>query len=264
MQDGECDVDGCGVVKPFISVVCPMYNESERIHTLLQDVKWFVQEHPGYLCELICVDDASKDGTVEVVMQMTRNFPVSVQVVPCAENKGKWATLHDGMKLAKGEVVLLLDADGSASVFEILGLPNGTKPVLLRQDVVKRRQVYMGSRFKGKVIGKTLMRAVVSRAYAAFARTMIWYAVGRTTIDDPQCPWKLFAKGLVHDVQWHVERFAGDCELIMVLSRRGAFFNTKGIKFMHMKGSKVRPDAITSMVRDTVKVARVYKGKKYI
>ena len=247
-----------------MSVVVPMYNESERLYAMLSDMRGFVTENPGYVQELILVDDGSKDGTVEVAMQMTRNFPVKVRVVPCAENRGKWSAIHEGMRLAKGEAIVLLDADGSIRIGEIKELHRYLPIWVLKNNIVLKRQVYVGSRFKGVVEGKKWLRAVISRVYAGYARAMLRYSIGRGTVDDPQCPIKVFPREMVEGVEWKVERFAGDCELLAELARKGAFFKSWGVHFIHMRGRKIRSGTAWEMVKDTWRVAKMYRNKRYI
>lgn len=247
-----------------MSVIVPMYNESERLTVMLSDMRGFVLEYPGYVQEVILVDDGSKDGTVEVAMQMTRNFPVKTRILPCAENRGKWSAIHEGMRVAKGEVIMLLDADGSIRMREIINLHRYLPIWILKNSIVVKKQVYVGSRFKGAVEGKTWVRALVSRVYAGYARMVLRYAVGRSTVDDPQCPMKIFPREMVVGVGWRVERFAGDCELLAELARKGAFFKSWGVHFTHMRGSKIRSNTVWEMVKDTWAVAKMYRNKRYI
>jgi dolichyl-phosphate beta-glucosyltransferase len=247
-----------------MSVVVPCYNEAERLYVMLSDMRGFILEYPGYVRELILVDDGSKDGTVEIALQMTRHFPVEVKVVPCAENRGKWSAIHEGMRVAKGEVIMLIDADGSVRMRELIQLHRYLPIWILKNNIVLRKQVYVGSRFKGVVEGKTWLRAVISRVYAGYAKAMLRYATGRGTVDDPQCPIKVFPREMVVGVEWQIERFAGDCELLAELARKGAFFKSWGIHFIHMRGSKIRSNTVWGMMKDTWRVAKMYRNKRYI
>jgi len=83
-----------------VSVIVPAYNEAERIGAVLQAL--IAAERVD---EIIVVDDGSTDGTAEVA----KSFGVKVLSLP--QNMGKAAALDHGVKLARNDVFLFLDAD---------------------------------------------------------------------------------------------------------------------------------------------------------
>ncbi|HEY4298641.1 MAG TPA: glycosyltransferase [Paraburkholderia sp.] len=85
----------------FISCIICAYNEAPRIGKVLT----IATAHPA-LSEVIVVDDGSSDGTLEVVKQ----FP-SVRVIARGVNGGKSAAIVDGIAAARGDLLMLLDAD---------------------------------------------------------------------------------------------------------------------------------------------------------
>ncbi|MFM0731652.1 glycosyltransferase [Paraburkholderia sediminicola] len=86
---------------PRISCVICAYNEAPRIGAVLA----VACIHP-LLDEIIVVDDGSTDGTAEIVEGFA-----SAQLIRCAENQGKSAAMAVGIAAAKGEWLMLLDAD---------------------------------------------------------------------------------------------------------------------------------------------------------
>ncbi|MFQ6117536.1 MAG: glycosyltransferase family 2 protein, partial [Candidatus Bipolaricaulia bacterium] len=81
-------------------MIVPAYNEAERIGAVLQAL--IAAERVD---EIIVVDDGSTDGTAEVA----KRFGVKVLSLP--QNMGKAAALDHGVKLARNDVFLFLDAD---------------------------------------------------------------------------------------------------------------------------------------------------------
>jgi glycosyltransferase involved in cell wall biosynthesis len=86
-----------------ISCIIPAYNESKSIHNILAVVVPLIGTA---LHEVIVVDDMSEDTTKAIV----GTFP-SVQLIAHTENQGKSRTVADGIAVATGEYVFLLDAD---------------------------------------------------------------------------------------------------------------------------------------------------------
>src|SRR6478752_4782789 len=100
---GEPGVAGDEVVRtPYrLSVVIPAYNEGRSIEAVLGRVMAQLPE-----AEVIVVDDASKDDTAAIAER------AGARVVRQAYNKGNGAAVKAGIRAARGEVILLLDADG--------------------------------------------------------------------------------------------------------------------------------------------------------
>ena len=90
---------------PFISVVIPAYNKEEVIVKTINSI--FNLHYPKNKLEVIIVDDGSTDKTYKIAKQFTsKNLKVFTK-----QNKGKSHTLNYGIKRAKGDLVLCLDAD---------------------------------------------------------------------------------------------------------------------------------------------------------
>ena len=90
-----------------LSVVVPVYNEKQTISQILGRIEKTPHEK-----EIIIVDDYSTDGTREILRQMDsrRELP-SARIFYHAVNQGKGAALRTGISEAKGDIVLIQDAD---------------------------------------------------------------------------------------------------------------------------------------------------------
>ncbi|MFI5399529.1 MAG: glycosyltransferase family 2 protein [SAR324 cluster bacterium] len=91
----------------LISFVIPVCDEAETLRDLTLGVRRHVQPHPH---EIVFVDDGSRDGSLEVIKSLAREFP-EVQYIAFRRNFGKSAALDAGFDAAKGEIVFTMDAD---------------------------------------------------------------------------------------------------------------------------------------------------------
>lgn len=96
--------------QPFdISVVVPVYNESESIPLLLDRLVPVLDRLGRW--QLIMVNDGSTDGSGEVLNRIHRDSPERVTVIHLRTNRGKATALSAGFKEAKGRLVAMMDAD---------------------------------------------------------------------------------------------------------------------------------------------------------
>ena len=109
-----------------VSVVVPAMNEEQNLAHVLPRI-------PGWVAEVILVDGNSTDRTVEVARSLLPDIVVVGQDRP-----GKGAALRAGFKAARGDIIVMLDADGSTDPAEI---PAFVGALLSGADFVK------GSRF---------------------------------------------------------------------------------------------------------------------
>src|SRR5258708_23971106 len=88
-----------------LSVIMPVYNERNPLRAVVERVLAFPQE-----VELICVDDASRDGCREILAELQSQHS-NLRVLLQAKNMGKGAALRRGIQEATGDFVLIQDAD---------------------------------------------------------------------------------------------------------------------------------------------------------
>lgn len=100
-----------------ISVVVPLYNESESLPELI-DWNRRVMEANNFLYEIILIDDGSTDDSWDIIEKLRRDNP-TIHGIKFRRNYGKSAALNVGFEAAKGEVVITMDADLQDSPDEI-------------------------------------------------------------------------------------------------------------------------------------------------
>lgn len=105
-----------------ISVVIPLLNEEESLQELHNWIAMVMQSN-NYLYEIIFIDDGSTDTSWQVIEQLSKKNK-SVKGIRFQKNYGKSQALDAGFGLAKGRVVITMDADLQDSPDEIPGLYN--------------------------------------------------------------------------------------------------------------------------------------------
>jgi len=95
--------------QPLISVVAPFYNEELVIDQFFRQVIG-VLETMGTEWEIVCVDDGSRDRTLDRLLAAARINP-AIKVLQLSRNFGKEAALTAGLEASRGDVVVLIDAD---------------------------------------------------------------------------------------------------------------------------------------------------------
>ena len=96
-----------------ISIIIPAYNESEALGGTLDEIRRIMDAH-GLTGEIVVVDDGSSDGTAEVAAGQK-----DVRLLQHQQNKGYGATLKTGIRRARYENIVIIDADGTYPCKEI-------------------------------------------------------------------------------------------------------------------------------------------------
>ncbi len=116
----------------LLSVIIPVFNEQATIESVIGRIQ--ALDVP---CEIIVVDDASTDGTREILESLRGR--AGLKAVYHTQNRGKGAALRTGLTHATGAAVIIQDAD--------LEYDPGDYPLLLRPILEDRADVVFGSRF---------------------------------------------------------------------------------------------------------------------
>jgi glycosyltransferase involved in cell wall biosynthesis len=93
-----------------LSVVVPIYNESENIPLLYAALIESLQQ-VLYSWEIVMVDDGSQDDSYRVLQELARSDPDHVRVLRLRRNFGQTAAIAAGIDHAEGNIIVLIDAD---------------------------------------------------------------------------------------------------------------------------------------------------------
>ncbi|MHA7964784.1 glycosyltransferase family 2 protein [Paenibacillus sp. CAU 1782] len=141
------------------SVIVPMYNEELVIEHTYERLKETMDE-AGEPYELIFVNDGSKDRTVELVSLIAECDP-NVRLVDFSRNFGHQIAISAGMDYAKGDAVVVIDADLQDPPSVILAMIEKWK---------EGYEVVYGRRLKRK--GETLFKKLTAKAFYRLLRSM--------------------------------------------------------------------------------------------
>ncbi len=166
MTFGE-DVEICNIDtenKVNISVVLPTYNEIENIGTLIEKI---CKEVADYDYELIVVDDDSPDGTWKKVVQISEHNH-AVRIIRRIRERGLTSAINEGIRNAKGDMILWMDCD--------LSMPPEIIPYLIKEIQENGYDISVGSRYvKGG--GLVITRGGPDSIMSAFLSSILNYCI---------------------------------------------------------------------------------------
>ena len=93
----------------MITVVVPIYNEAENIEPLIKEIFEATENLP--VSEVVYVDDASTDGSWDVLKGLRTKYP-PLRIIRHKNNSGQSAALLTGIKAAGNDFIVTLDGDG--------------------------------------------------------------------------------------------------------------------------------------------------------
>jgi len=183
-----------------ISVLIPVYNEAATIEEIIERVREVPLEK-----EIIIVDDASTDGTREVIEKI--DCP-EVKKFFHKENQGKGAALRTALAAAEGDILIIQDAD--------LEYHPDEYPHLIKPIVRGRADVVFGSRFIGSHRCFLFTHYIGNRVVNFIANVLY-----NTMLSDFMTCYKAFTKESLAGVVIESNRFGFEAEITGEVFKRG-------------------------------------------
>ena len=96
--------------RPLVSIVTPFYNEGEGVKHFYQVMAQTMENLPDFDFEIVCVDDGSRDNTLEQLIAISKTDP-RVTVLEFSRNFGKEPAMTAGIDATSGDCIIPMDAD---------------------------------------------------------------------------------------------------------------------------------------------------------
>ena len=191
-----------------LSIIIPVYNEERTIHLILNKIKK-VRLINAIEMELIIVNDCSKDNTENTLLEyISKNGDLSILYFKHEINKGKGAAIHTGISKAKGEYVIIQDADLEYDPEEY--------NLLLRPVVEGYADVVYGSRFIGGRPHRILFFwHTIGNKFLTFCSNLL----NNLNITDMETCYKLFRTEIIQSIPLKEKRFGFEPEVTAKISR---------------------------------------------
>ncbi len=244
--DLQISITPAQLAAPYLSLIIPAYNEEDRLPATLARVAEYLALR-DFSCELIVVDDGSRDGTRALVRDFAKNRDwvrlLGYDFNHHAANRGKGFAVRQGVLHATGRDVLFSDADLSTPIEEmeklLAPIARGQCDVAIASRAMPESVLAVHQPWYREIMGRSFNKVVQKVAVPG--------------IVDTQCGFKAFrgdiARRLFSLAQ--IDGFGFDTEILFLAQKFGYRTCEIAVRWEHRDDSRVSPlTAPFSMMRE--------------
>lgn len=191
-----------------LSIIMPAFNERRTIRTIVDRV--LAVDLGGMEKELIIVDDASSDGTRDIIAELDGKN--GVRVFHLSPNQGKGAAVAKGVREATGDILIIQDADLEYNPEEY--------PMLLQPILRGDADVVYGSRFLGSPHGHRVLYFWHSVGNKML--TLLSNALTDLNLTDMETCYKALTRDVASRLDLRSQRFGVEPEITCKVARLNA------------------------------------------
>lgn len=208
-----------------ISIIIPVYNEKDTLRDIIQKVE--EATFCGLEKELIFVDDASTDGSRDILAEFAQKY----KVIRHESNRGKGAAIRTALEVISGDIVVIQDADLEYD-------PNDYEK-LLPLILDNKADVVYGSRFLENQGNGSFM---LTHYLGNKALTLITNLLYNVTLTDMETCYKAFKSEYIKGIKIVSDKFDFEPEITAKVIKRGARLKEVPVSYfgrLHAEGKKI-------------------------
>lgn len=191
-----------------LSIIIPAYNEEHLITAVLDNVQNSLKSN-GIDAEIVVIDDSSTDATVKNVEEFIKRHPErNIRLIASTPNRGKGFAIRQGIAAAKGDFVLIQDADHEYDPRDY--------PRLLAPLLEDKADVVYGSRFVG---GNPHRILFFWHSIGNKFLTFVSNAFTNLNLTDMETGYKVFRTAMIQQLKLRENRFGIEPEMTAKISR---------------------------------------------
>lgn len=210
--------------KILLSVIVPCFNEIKTLEEVIKKIK----NSPIDSMEIIVVDDFSTDGSKEILKKISDEDVIAVFH---EKNKGKGAALSSGINIARGEIIIIQDADLEYDPNEF--------PQVIGPIIDGKADVVYGSRFQG---GQPHRVVYYWHRLGNGFLTFLSNIFTDLNLTDMETCYKAFRSSLIKNIKIEEKRFGFEPEITAKVSKLDCRIYEVGISYYgrtYKEGKKI-------------------------
>jgi len=231
-----------------VSIIIPAYNEEKRIRPVLDEICNYIKS--GDLPWNVIISIDGSDATDMVVESMRADFPFLFYVKNGGRN-GKGGAIKRAVNIASGEFIILMDADGSISL----------KNIVKAIDLTDFYDVIIFDRYSNSENSIPAVRRFASRGF-----NMLLRATMGIRVNDTQCGYKIMRADYARDAfeKISITNTFFDVALFYYMKRKGAKSVEIPVEYRHGEDSRFNVMGLvlgigTSLIAFRIRNSRFYK-----